>query len=462
MLPIIPYIAIAGTALTAWAIIKKYNVNITLLFAGLGLNLLAILGGASKILPASQKSTGFIGFDLFDLLRTISIHQVSHIGFLILVAGGFATYMERIGASSKLVQICIRPLRYFKNRYLLLGGAFLLGHALVVVVPSAAGLAMVLVVSMYPLLVTGLGVSKASAAAIIGTTCCMSYAPSSAMAILGSRTVGVDLIVYLVKYQLPVALCAVAVITIAHVIVQSYFDRKEGAAQGSATDAEQERKFAEKCAHIPVYYALFPIFPLVLIGIFNKLVSKTIVLDISTALFIGWTFAMCVDMLRFRDIRKTFDDGMHMFKGMGGVLTTVVSLIFVAQLFAAGLSNTGLVSLMIDGAKSSGMGLTGTTIILSLCIGLIAILTGSGVAAFSALAGLAPTVAASFGHAGISMIIPMQFAAEMLRPVSPVAGVIVIVAGVAGVGTMDIVKRTAIPCALGMVAVLIGNMLFVV
>jgi C4-dicarboxylate transporter, DcuC family len=459
MTHVMPYAAIIITFAAAWAIIKNYNVNVTLLFAGLLLNTLAVIGGIPSILPKGAKSTGFIGFDIFELFRLISISQISSLGFMILVAGGFATYMERIGASSKLVQICIKPLRYFRNPYLLLGAAFLIGHALVMVIPSAAGLAMILVVSLFPLLVRGLGVSKASAAAIIGTTAFITYAPSSAMAILGAKTAGVDLIVYLVKYQIPLSAFAVAVIAVAHVLVQSYFDRKEGTAALSAVDAEQERQFAEKCAAVPACYALFPIVPLVLIVVFSSMVMGTIVLDAATALFIGWVLAMCADLVRTRDVRKCFADGMFMFNGMGGVLVSVVTLIFVAQLFAEGLTNTGLVAMLIDGAKHTGLGMRGTTVVLSSCIGLISVLTGSGVAAFSALVGLAPSVAGSFGEAPIEMVVPMQYAAEMLRPVSPVAGVIVICAGVAGVNTMMIVKRTAIPCILGFITMLIANAL---
>jgi DcuC family C4-dicarboxylate transporter len=189
-------------------------------------------------------------------------------------------------------------------------------------------------------------------------------------------------------------------------------------------------------------------------------VWKTIVLPTPTAMIIGWIFAMLVDMIRCRSIRKVFDDGMAMFRGMSAQLVVTVSLVFVAEYFATGLQTTGLVSLFINTAESMGLGIVGTTILLSLCIGLITIMTGSGVAALSSLIGLAPTVSASLGGSALSMIVPMQFAAEMLRPISPVTAVIIIVAGAAGVSPMVLITRTVIPCCIGMVVIFLANIFF--
>lgn len=52
---------------------------------------------------------------------------------------------------------------------------------------------------------------------------------------------------------------------------------------------------------------------------------------------------------------------------------------------------------------------------------------------------------------------PMQFASGMLRAMSPVAGVIIAVAGAAGVSPVAIVRRTWIPMILGLLTTLIVN-----
>lgn len=143
-----PYIALLIVVLTGIGIVKKLQVNILLLFAGIALNVLAILGGNMDLLPKGTHSTGFIGFDLFALLAALSKHQVATTGFIILVSGGFAAYMDQIGATDKLVSVCLKPLRKLRNPYLIMGAVFILGHFLGFVVTSAAGMAMLLAVSV--------------------------------------------------------------------------------------------------------------------------------------------------------------------------------------------------------------------------------------------------------------------------------------------------------------------------
>ena len=222
-------------------------------------------------------------------------------GFIILVAGGFAAYMDQIGATDKLVALCLKPLQHLKSPYLVLGAVFLLGHFLGLVVTSAAGMAMLLAVSVYPLLI-GIGVSGVAAAAVIGSVLVISYAPSSAIAVLAANTAGVDPMTYLIKYQLPVAVPAILATIVVHVLVQSYYDRKDTAAGLLAkADPGAVAAKASKAKGLPTFYALLPLVPLVLLFIFNKMVCKTIILDVATAMFMGWVFGLLVDLAWRRD-----------------------------------------------------------------------------------------------------------------------------------------------------------------
>lgn len=136
---IMPYLALLVVILTGVGIVKKLQVNILLLFAGIALNLIAILGGVTDLMPKGAHGTGFIGFDLFGLLSALSRHQAATTGFIILVAGGFAAYMDQIGATDKLVAVCLKPLQRLRNPYLIMGAVFILGNFLGLVVTSAAG-----------------------------------------------------------------------------------------------------------------------------------------------------------------------------------------------------------------------------------------------------------------------------------------------------------------------------------
>lgn len=104
--------------IAGWAVIKRYPTVIVLFAAGLIMIGLAIMFGADSILPKNAKTTGLIWFDAIDIIRLAAIKQVAGIGMIIMVAGGFAKYMETIGASGALVHACISPLKALHSPYI--------------------------------------------------------------------------------------------------------------------------------------------------------------------------------------------------------------------------------------------------------------------------------------------------------------------------------------------------------
>lgn len=165
MQTLMPWIAVAVTIVAGWALIKRYQTHMVLLFAGLVLLLCAAGLTDASFLPKGVKPSGFFLFDIFNTLKSIATKQSAGIGFLIMTAGGFAAYMDRIGAARALVDIAVKPLSMLKAPYLVLVGGYLVGQILVMVIPSAAGLAMLLLVALFPIL-KAVGTSAASAAAV--------------------------------------------------------------------------------------------------------------------------------------------------------------------------------------------------------------------------------------------------------------------------------------------------------
>ena len=206
---------------------------------------------------------------------------------------------------------------------------------------------------------------------------------------MAAELVHLDPVHYLVAYQLVMAAPVVIVMAITHVIVQYYYDKKDGdkGVVADISELEAKRKEIEKT---PLIYAFMPVLPLVLLLIFNKMVYKTITMNVATAMFLSWFVCFLIDLAARRDTRKSFELSFAMFKGMGSILTSTVGLIFVAAFFAKGLQNVGLITYLIDVAKNCGLGVTGTGVVLSAIIGLVTVLTGSGVAAFTSLAHVIP------------------------------------------------------------------------
>ena len=425
-------LALVMTIWVGYMIVKKYKPQPVLFFGGMVLMAGAVMLGVGTILPAKE-ATGFVPFDMFEFIRKTLSSRAAGLGLSIMAVGGFARYMEHIGASRVLVKIAIKPLGVLKAPYVVLAAAFIIGQFLGLFINSASGLGMLLMVTMFPILVS-LGVSRVSATAVIGTTMCLDWSPADTGSILSATTAGLDITTYWTQYQIPVALCVMAVVAVLHYSVQKWLDKKEGHTAESASLLSSARQEEEKPLP-PLYYAVLPTVPLILILVFSDLLIKGVKMDIVKAMLISLFLTMVIEYLRSWDGKKVFQDIQVFFDGMGMQLANVVTLI------------VGAIDAIINGAQSSGMGAAGMIIVMVGIIAVSSVVMGSGNAPFFAFASLTPVVAAKMSVAPVLMLLPMHFAASIARAVSPITAVIVVVSGMANLPPVEVVKRTAIPMA---------------
>lgn len=442
------------TVLAAWFIIKNYQPQTVLLLAGLSLLLItAVFFPEQSILYGKAKSIGWVGGDIFAFVKESLTTQVAGIGLIIMAAGGFADYMDHIKASNSMVNLCIRPLQMIKAPYLILAIGYVLSQLLHVAISSAAGLAMLLLVTFFPVLVR-LGVSKAAAASMIGMSAFMDLGPAVGTANLAAKHAGMETAIYFAHYQLPVATGVMLAVAVLIFFTARYFDAKDG---HIVAQQQVEQQTGEDAAKVPAFYAFLPVFPVILVIVFSPLVISSIKIDVVTAMIIGTLLAFFCELLVRRDFKVACKGVQVFFKGMGTMFTSIVSLLVCADVFAQGLQIIGAVDFIIHTVQTAGFGFGSMTIVMALLVCVTAALTGSGVAAFFSFSGLAPGIAAKFGESAVSMILPMQLMAGMGRSISPVAGVIIAVSKAGECSPFMIVRRTLIPAAGGMITMLVLN-----
>ncbi|ATM74898.1 MULTISPECIES: C4-dicarboxylate transporter DcuC [Serratia] len=442
------------TVLAAWFIIKNYQPQTVLLLAGLSLLLItAVFFPEQSILYGKAKSIGWVGGDIFAFVKESLTTQVAGIGLIIMAAGGFADYMDHIKASNSMVNLCIKPLQMIKAPYLILAIGYILSQLLHVAISSAAGLAMLLLVTFFPVLVR-LGVSKAAAASMIGMSAFMDLGPAVGTANLAAKHAGMETAVYFAHYQLPVATGVMLAVAVLIFFTARYFDAKDG---HIVTQQQVEQPTSEDTVKVPAFYAFLPVFPVILVIVFSPLVISSIKIDVVTAMIIGTLLAFFCELLVRRDFKTACKGIQVFFKGMGTMFTSIVSLLVCADVFAQGLQIIGAVDFIIHTVQAAGFGFGNMTIVMALLVCVTAALTGSGVAAFFSFSGLAPGIAAKFGESAVSMILPMQLMAGMGRSISPVAGVIIAVSKAGECSPFMIVRRTLIPAVGGMITMLVLN-----
>lgn len=428
-------------AWVVYMIVKKYYPQAVLLTAGMIL-LLAACQLSNTVLLEGKQSSGSVFLDIFHTGSVLLSSRVAGLGLTIMSIAGFARYMEYIGASKALFAVVASPIKHIKSPYLLLVLSFFMSQFLVLFIPSHAGLGLLLMVMLYPVLIRA-GVSKLSALGVIGCAQYMDVGPGSGNAILAANLCKLDPAVYFVNHQLPIFVVTTLLLGITHYVVQQWWDKKEGF---TGYDASLDYG-KEEDSRPPLLYAILPVIPMLLILGFSPLFKSKIKMDVVTAMFVSTFISMAFEYVRTKDFRAVLQSLKYLYEGMGNSFATVVSLIVAGEVFAAGLMKIGAVDELTAGAQELGLGVHALIILFCIVIACCAFLMGSGNAAFFSFAALTPKIAAALHIEVITLLLPMQIMTSFGRVVSPITAAIVAIAGVAGVSPVQVVKRTAIPMA---------------
>jgi len=448
-------VSLTVIAIMVYFLIKNYQPHLILLFTGLFLLYFAIFFDLNEAnIFGNMKSTGFIWFDPIAFFTTAMASRTANIGLIIMAASGYAKYMDIIGASKALATQVVKPLRLLRSPYLVLGGSYIIGQLLNIVIPSASGLALLLMVTIYPVLIQ-LGIPRISAAAVVATAAALDLGPVSGVVNMAADLSGMDVTEYFVSYQVPAGIVIASGIALAHIFFQSYMDKRD-IALGNTEYHNDDTIEDQLGSDAPVYYLILPTIPLILLLVFSPFLVEEIRLTVPTAMFISAFIAIACEFIRHREsVKDTLKKFMTFYDVMGKQFARIVTLVVAGEVFARGLIAMRVVDMVIEGAQAVQFGAVGIVIMLTLFIAIFAILMGSGLAPFVSFAALAPTISAQMGIPVVAMLLPMQLVAGIARACSPITGVIVATAGVSNISPFILIRRTAPPMFVGIILTLI-------
>lgn len=399
-----------------------------------------------------KKEDSFLVIEIFEFMKDSFSNTNANVGLMIMAIGGFVAYTDKIGASEALVRIALKPLSFLKKHPHLAAVCVVpIGQLLFICVPSAAGLGLLLMASVFPILIN-LGVSRLAAVSIITSSTAFCIGPASVITASATQIAKIETVPYFINLQIPIAIVLNIVLMLGYFFVNKYYDKKDKLMPILNTKKEKESTQA------PAIYGIIPIMPLVILllfsGVFTVFPIK-LKIETTTAMLISLFIAVIFELIRTRNVKDVFASFKVFFDGMGDIFKTVVTLIIAAEIFANGLISIGFIDGLILVSQNLGFGAVGLGIIMTIMIFLAAILMGSGNAAFFAFGPLIPNAAAKFGVASTSILLPMNLSASMGRALSPLAGILLATAEIAGVSSLDIVKRNLIPITLSLLTLLI-------
>ncbi|MCI7473117.1 MAG: C4-dicarboxylate transporter DcuC [Clostridiales bacterium] len=423
-------------ALVAILVIKRYNSVFVFLMSGMLVLFVSALITGESVMGSS--STGNAIVDVFAYAASQFSANASGVGLTLMTVTGYAVYMSHIGASTKLAHLATRPLSKIKNPYIVLGMLFIIGTLLKLVITSHSGLGMLLMAVAFPIL-TSLGISKLSAAVTIIMCGFVDWGPNDSSAIFAAEeVVGMSMMDYFLTYQGKVAVILIVLCAIFLPIYLHHMDKKE--TDDTIETMRQEEAEAPDC---PAVYALLPVVPLVLITVFSFI--PNIKLDVVPANLIGLTFVFVLELIRRRNRKEVTNDLNVVMKAMGNSFATVVSILIGAAVFAEGIQLLGGITILSNGLASIKSAPIVTMVLMSLITFFAGMLLGSGNASWYAFGPLVPDVTMQMGVSTATIALPMQLSSGIGRCMSPVAGVVIAISGMAELDITKIVKRCAMP-----------------
>lgn len=456
--------AIVAVILVVYMLIKKMDIKITLFATGIILLYIAILMGNGLGIKDFASTKSWI-LDPLKVTADIFKSTLNGAGFVILILGGYAAYMSKIGANDVTVSVLTKPISKVKSPYVLVPIVFLIGNMLSLVVPSASNLAIILLATLYPVLKKS-GMSTLTAAAVIATTATVMPTPLGADNVAIAKELakfpafsGMTVTDYVVNYHALVSIPTLFVMAVLHYFWQKYMDKKT---LNLAVDEEIEVKNIEEVkgsALFKTVYALLPLLPILLL-IAMYLTKAKISLSVEVASILSFIVAIICELVRYKGNKKVLDDTESFFKGMANGMS-IVALLVAASVFVQGLQSIGLIKTLqsaMTSTQGTGMGIILPLILVVLTL-VIVLLSGSGTALFYAMVPLMVPLAEAAGISPIALSVPMGLAGNLMRAVSPVAAVVVIVAGTTKKPALEIVKRTAVPMIGGVIFMFIASMI---
>jgi DcuC family C4-dicarboxylate transporter len=424
-----------------------------------------------------QPSSGSRFIDVFASIGGVFGSSLTSLGLTIMVIAGFSRYMHEIGASEKLVEISVRPLGILKSRYILLGCCFILIQMLALFLTSPAGLSLLMMSTLYPVL-RSVGCSQGAVAAVIASIC-INYGPAEVGSILIAELSERDLFELFLGSQLPVLGIVFPFLGVMHMVMQRYWDRRQE--QEPEQEQEQEQAQVQRqggkgkdmlgedntpAFGVPLYYALFPVLPLVILFVFSELAQGLFPqglrfnVGIIPAMLMSFFLAFFVDFVRSMDMKAAAYKISFLFEQMGQSFMSIVSILICAQVLAQGLIKIGFIDTLFNLLPAGAHTHLLIVVFFSLFVFVSSVVLGSSTT-FNAFASLAAEMAKTGGVSTVRTLMSMYYSAGFGRAFSPIAGFIIAVSGLVGLKPYDLIRRNAVQLASGYVLTFILNYLFV-
>ncbi len=410
-------VSLVVVCVTVWALIKRYETRMVLIAAGL--------------VMAFASLEPMMAFQQFDKSMTNA-----NLIIAICSAMGFAGVISLTKCDVQLVALLLKPLR--SMGIFLLPASMCVAGFCSVAIPSTAGLCAAVGPTLIPILVRAGFKPAIAAAGLVASVFPAFFNPGVSHDVFVAKLANMEVMDLIGAVSMQVLVVVATLIVATTVICIVYKDYTRPDKNGTPEEQKMASNLPEK---INLAYAIAPLVPIALLLVCTLYFNFKI--SVATAMLVGAIYALAVTRTSPAECTTKF------FDGMGAGYTKILGIIIAAGVFAAGLRAAGVIDLLVEFLQNSNEwakigGAFGPFI--------MGVMTGSGDAAAFAFNEAVTPHAESFGMEIHNLGMLAAFTGGLGRTASPLAGGVILVAGLAGVNPMDIVKRSAPVAVIGLIA----------
>ena len=407
---LLSWVALVVVGLTIYALIKRLETRLVLVTAGLflclvsyhpmaGLNAFAKSMTNASLVMAICSSMGFAFVASYTQCDRSLVHYL-------------ASPIRGLGIF--LIPVCT-AITFFVN----------------IAIPSAAGCAAAVGSTLIPVMLrAGIKPAAAAAAVMMGTyggVCSPGSAHNVYIAKISNMEI-MDFIAYHFSYD-----WVIYGIGIVGILAMAIIFGDKGQANANATIDESKK--VELIEKPNVLFAMMPIVPIVILVLGNTCLPA-IKMGVAQAMVLGAIICLIITRSNPQEFSKSF------FNGMGSSYGSILGIIIAAGVFAAGLRSAGLIDTFIALLRDSNeIARWGG----SLGPWFLGVITGSGDAATFAFNEAVTPHAKEFGMEIHSLGGLAYLCGAIGRTMSPIAGGMIVVCGIAQANPIEVAKRTAVP-----------------
>ena len=393
---------------TVWGLVKKYETRLVLLVSGLIMTILSLDPMAA--------------FQQFDKSMTNNSLII-----VICSSMGFAAVMNLTKCDLHLVSLLTKPLN--KLGLLLLPCCMIVTGITSLAISSLSGMCAAIGPTIVALMVRAGFRPAMAAATVIASTLPSFWSPGSSHNIFVAKLAEWDVMQFVTYTGLRTTMISIFCIVCLTVVCFIYGDFKKG---GFASEGGVNHSDVELPEHPNPLWALAPLLPVIILFVI-AFWFPSIKISVATAMLFGFIYTIIVTRANPAELLKKFFDGMG--RGYGNVL----GLIIAAGVFAAGLRTCGVIDVFVEYLKHSS-----EVAKLGAAIGpmVLGIMTGSGDAAGFAFNEAVTPHAPEFGMTIPDLGYIAIVSATLGRLSSPIAAGVIIIAGIANVSPIEVIKRS--------------------